>query len=336
MLLCWLVRIHLDNGAWESPAGPSWSSSRVSWSFHNRREQEKCEKILTIFCRSLFRPSEFNINELFFTNLAMYLSSQYSISVNDSEEEEIGLLTSQRGSSLFSLNEVPTYGLYNRNDYMQRCYKRCRKLNDKNGQQLKRLLCFGGESSKSGDCCSTLLFTMVFILPILTVAIMVPNKVLEFNHKIIAVSCCVGMLLMLVVWHAFSIYVIVQNERKWRESWFTCEVNTAMISTKPFTPVGGTERRGNRFFDIRDHMRFYDITKDSVPNSPLLDLEQKKDILNKFTRMNIRTARLILYTKRFMKSVSYVPRNFAIILLIVTVCCFGVTVVELLAILKVF
>lgn len=264
----------------------------------------------------------------------MYLSSQYSISVSESQEETVGLLTSQQRQSIFKPNDVPTYGLYNRNDFMQRCYKRCRKLNDKAGPQLKRLLCFGGESSKKGDCCSTLFFMMAFVLPLMSLAILVPNRALDQLHKIIVVSACLTFLLLLSFWHAYSIYVITYNIQKWRECWFTIEVISSMIP-QPAQPIG-SGGRGDRFFDIRSNMRYYDVTKQDLANSPVLGIGDKKALVKKFEELNISRARLILYTKRFINAVSAVPKNFAVILFVVTLICVAISTVELLFIAGVF
>eukprot|EP00794_Sanderia_malayensis_P011241 gene11241-12421_t len=229
----------------------------------------------------------------------MYLSSQYSISVNESDEE-VGLLSNQKSGSFLKLNDVPTYGLYNRSDYMQRCHKRCRKLNDKNGEQLKRLLWFGGESSKSGDCCSSLFCTMIFILPLLSLILLIPNKHAASLHtKIVIISTCLAVLLLLTFWHAYSIYVIVQNKAKWLRSWFTVEVSDTTIPS-PSCPVG-TGGHGGRFFDIRYNLRYYDITKESISSSPVLDDEKRKELMAIFNNRNIGKARLILYKKRYLR-----------------------------------
>ena len=262
----------------------------------------------------------------------MYLSSQYSISVNESQEN-VGLLTSQQRGNFLTLNEVPTYGLYNRNDFMQRCYKRVRKLNDKAAARLKRLLCFGGESSKKGDCFSTFFFMVVFIIPLLTLAVLIPNKVLTHGEKIAVASCSLFVLLLLSSWHAYSIHVIAFNMRKWRESWFTFEVDPCLIPL-PSMPLGsGTA--GDRFFDIRSNMRYYDITKEGIVTSPLLGIRDKKALMKKFEELNISRARLILYTKRFVNAVSTVPKNFAIILLVLTLLCVVLSFIELLSTLDV-
>lgn len=262
----------------------------------------------------------------------MYLSSQYSISVNESQEN-VGLLTSQQRGNFLTLNEVPTYGLYNRNDFMQRCYKRVRKLNDKAGAKLKRLLCFGGESSKKGDCFSTFFFMVVFIIPLLTLAVLVPNKVLSTHEKIAVAACSLFVLVLLAIWHAYSIHVIVYNMSKWKESWFTLEVEPCLIPL-PTGPLGsGTA--GDRFFDIRSNMRYYDITKEGIATSPLLGIEDKKALHRKFEELNITRARLILYTKRFINAVSAVPKNFAVILLIISLICVVLSFIELLSTLDV-
>ena len=262
----------------------------------------------------------------------MYLSSQYSVSVNESQEN-IGLLTSQQRGSVFALNEVPTYGLYNRNDFMERCYRKVRKLNDKAAVDLKRLLCFGGESSKKGDCFSTFFFVVVFLIPLMTLAILVPWNVLSFANKTAVVSCCLLVVALLAVWHSYSIYAIVFNLRKWRESWFTIEVDPASIPL-PNRPIG-SGKAGDRFFDIRMNMRYYDITRDGIANSPLLGIGDKKALIKKFDELNIARARLILYTKRFLHAASIVPKNFAIILLTFTLICVVLSCLELMSTLNV-
>lgn len=262
----------------------------------------------------------------------MYLSSQYSLSVNESQEN-VGLLTSQQRRNFLTLNEVPTYGLYNRNDFLQRCYKRVRKLNDKAGVHLKRLLCFGGESSKKGDCFSTFFFMVVFIIPLLTLAVLVPNRALSLEGKIAVVSCSLVVLILLAVWHSYSIYAISYNMKKWKESWFTLEVDACMIPL----PSGfvGSGTTGDRFFDIRCNMRYHDITKEGIANSPLLGTADKKALLRKFDELKITRARLILYTKRFLNAVSSVPKNFAIVLLVLTLICVVLSFLELLGTLNV-
>ena len=261
----------------------------------------------------------------------MYLSSQYSISVNESQEN-VGLLTSQQRGNFLTLNEVPTYGLYNRNDFMQRCYKRVRKLNDKAAPHLRRLLCFGGESSKKGDCFSTFFFMMVFILPLMTLAILIPNESLNEVQKVTVVACCLVILILLSSWHAYSIYAIIRNVRIWKDSWFTMEVDPCLIPI-PTGPIGSGSA-GDRFFDIRSNMRYYDITKEGIPNSPLLGIRDKKALLRKFEELKITRARLILYTSRFVNAVSVVPKNFAIILLVLTLICVVISIIELLSAVK--
>lgn len=262
----------------------------------------------------------------------MYLSSQYSVSVNESQEN-IGLLTSQQRSAFFTLNEVPTYGLYNRNDFIQRCYKRVRKLNDKAAPNLKRLLCFGGESSTKGDCFSTFFFMVVFAIPVMTLAVLVPKHVLSYDNKTVVVSCCLMILTLLAVWHSYSIYVIVYNMRNWKESWFTIEVDPSVIPL-PNVPIGsGTA--GDRFFDIRKNIRYYDVTKEGIMNSPLLGIRDKKALMKKFELLTISRARLILYTRKFVHVVSIVPKHFAISLLVLTMVCSILSFIELLLILHV-
>ena len=262
----------------------------------------------------------------------MYLSSQYSVSVDESQEN-IGLLTSQQRSTYFPLNDVPTYGIYNRNDFMQRCYKRVRKLNDKTAVNLKRLLCFGGESSKKGDCFSTFFFMVVFAIPVITLVVLVPKHVLSYDNKAAVASCCLLVLTLLAVWHSYSIYVIVYNMRKWKESWFTIEVGPSVIPL-PNVPIGsGTA--GDRFFDIRKNIRYYDITKEGIMNSPLLGIRDKKALMRNFEVLNISRARLILYTRKFVHVVSVVPKHFAIILLVLTMICTILSFIELLSILHV-
>ena len=262
----------------------------------------------------------------------MYLSSQYSASVNESQEN-VGLLTSQQRGALFTLNEVPTYGLYNRNDFMQRCYKRVRKINDKTAVQLKRLLCFGGESSKKGDCFSSFFFVLVFLIPIMTLAVLVPNNLLSSHSEVAVISCCLFVLILLVAWHSYSIYAIGYNMQRWKESWFTLEVDPCLIPL-PGMPIG-SNTAGDRFFDIRKNIRYYDITKESIVNSPLLGIGDKEMLTRKFEELNIARARLILHTRRFIHAVSIVPRDFAIVLLALTVVCVILSFMELMSTLSV-
>ena len=260
----------------------------------------------------------------------MYLSSQYSISVDESEEENISLLQSDRTRrSIFSLNEVPTYGIYNRNDFMARCYRRCRTINVRSGPQLRKLLWFGGESSKSGDCCSSFLFMLVIIFPVICLLAFLPipsHKHLGYDTRATIVSVMVGLLTVLSLWHTFSLFVIIHNARKWKRSWFTFQVRPSMMPI----PQNMISRR---FFDIRRNMVFYDITKESLPTFPLLSAEQKKNTLKMLMRLNIDRARVILHTKEFMRAVNRFPRNFAISLLTVSLTCLGFMVFELFVVL---
>ena len=128
--------------------------------------------------------------------------------------------------------------------------------------------------------------------------------------------------------------MIAYNIQKWRESWFTIEVTSCMMP-QPTRPIG-SGGRGDRFFDIRSNMRYYDVTREELANSPVLGIGDKKMLFKKFEQLNISRARLILYTKRFINAVSSVPKNFAVILFVVTLICVAISTVELLFIAHVF
>ena len=84
------------------------------------------------------------------------------------------------------------------------------------------------------------------------------------------------------------------------------------------------------FLFFRKHMKFYDITKDSLANFPLLDKMQKQIIYHHFNCRNMNRARVILFTKRFLKSLNGSPRNIAIVMLVVSALCLAVSVFQLL------
>jgi len=251
----------------------------------------------------------------------MFLSNQYSESV---ASENSCLISNTQHTTRFHLNQQPTYGIYNRNDYMARCYRRCWKMNSRLGPELKKLLCFGGQSSLSGDCCSTFFFIVIVLFPLLSFGLLIPNHSLSPTAK---VSICVSMTVILTcfsVWHFYSIMVILKNKQKWLESWFTFNVTEEKL-------LPTTQQLSTRFFDIRKHMKFFDVTRDSLGHFPLLGKQQKQGLHKKFNTSNMSRARIILFTTRYLDSSVRTTLQITITILVMTVICTGLSLFELVA-----
>lgn len=252
----------------------------------------------------------------------MYLSSQYSQS---QASEDSCLISERQRSGIFSLNEQPTYGIYNRNDYMARCYRGCWKKNARNGPELKKLLCFGGQSSTSGDCCSASFFLCILLLPFISLLTLIRGKEVTFAVKISVSSITLAVCLIISVWHVYSIYVMVTNKRKWIQSWFTFIVHENVL-------VPHSTQVGSRFFDIRKHLKYYDVTRDSLSHFPLLNSMRKQQICFKFNDDNMNRARIILYTTRFLDSLYVSTRNMAIVMLTLSLVCAIISLYELMVV----
>uniref|UniRef100_A0A7M5X6H9 Uncharacterized protein n=1 Tax=Clytia hemisphaerica TaxID=252671 RepID=A0A7M5X6H9_9CNID len=258
----------------------------------------------------------------------MYLSSQYSESQSQASEST-SLLGSEKQNKKFRLNTEPTYGVYNRNDYMARCYRKCWKLNSRIGPVLRKLLCFGGQSSLSGDCCSSFFFVFVIFFPMLSLVTLFPIKRLSYHVKIALASSILTICMVLAIWHIFSLYILTQNKKIWKDSWFTFQVSADKFH-QPQVQIA------DRFFDIRKHLRFYDITRDSVRSFPLLDVKQRQDLNRKFEIERINRARVILYTPKFLESISSFSMKIGVFLLCIALLASGISAFELVMIAKNF
>lgn len=218
----------------------------------------------------------------------MFLSSQYS----ESQASEAScLIPEHQKRSPFRLNEQPTYGIYNRNDYMARCHRKCWKKNSKRGPELKTLLCFGGKSSHGGDFLSLFLFILIFPLPLFSFILLFLKR---FEIALVMSIAMLIICIMLSVWHFHSIRIIIRNKKLWIKSWFTFNVEEDLL-------VPRTKQVGNRFFDVRKHLRYLDVTKQSLQNFPSLTNIQKQGLYTKFECENLNRARIILYTRRYLQ-----------------------------------
>ena len=228
----------------------------------------------------------------------MYLSSQYSESQNQASESTSLLISEGKQNKRFRLNDQPTYGVYNRNDYMARCYRKCWKQNSRIGPVLTKLLCFGGQSSLSGDCCSSFFFVFVIFFPMLSLVTLFPIKRLSYEVKVVLASTVLTVCISLAVWHIVCLYIVATNKKVWEASWFTFQVSDSKF--RQTTQVQVAER----FFDIRKHLRFYDITRDSVRHFSLLGTKERNELNRKFEIEKINRARVILYTPKFLEAIS--------------------------------
>ena len=219
----------------------------------------------------------------------MFLSSQYS----ESQASETScLMPEHRRRSPYRLNEQPTYGIYNRNDYMARCYRKCWKKNSKRGPELKTLLCFGGKSSHSGDCLSLFLFALIFFMPLFSFILFFLK---QFEIALVMSIAMLIICIILSVWHIHSIRIIIRNKKLWIRSWFAFNIEEDLLVPK-------TKQVRNRFFDVRKHLRYFDVTRQSLENFPLLTNKQKQGLYTKFQCENLNRARIILYTRRYLQA----------------------------------
>ena len=260
----------------------------------------------------------------------MYLSSQYSVSQNQGSESTSLLISESRQNAKFRLNEQPTYGVYNRNDYMARCYQKCWKQNSRIGPVLKKLLWFGGQSSLSGDCCSSLFFVFVVFFPLMSLVTLFPIKRLSHELKIGLASTILTVCVALAAWHIFSLYVFVTNKRVWKASWFTFEVSDNKFRQTTQVQVA------DRFFDIRKHLRFYDITRDSIRRFPLLGTKARNDLNRRFEIERINRARVILYTPKFLEAISSFSMKMGIFMLCVALLAAGIAGFQLVMVAKIY
>lgn len=258
----------------------------------------------------------------------MYLSSQYSESQNQGSESTSLLISESKQNSRYRLNEQPTYGVYNRNDYMARCYRKCWKQNARIGPVLRKLLFFGGQSSLSGDCCSSFFFVFVIFFPMLSLVTLFPIKSLTYELKVGLGSTVLTVCMVLSVWHIISLYVVFTNKRIWKASWFTFEVSEQKL--RQTTPV----QVADRFFDIRKHLRFYDITQDSLRHFSLLGHRERNELKRRFITERINRARVILYTPKFLEAISGFSMKMGLFMLIVALLAVGISGFQLVVIAK--
>lgn len=258
----------------------------------------------------------------------MYLSAQYSESQSQASESTSLLVSESKQNRKFRLNEQPTYGVYNRNDYMARSYRNCWKHNARIGPVLKKLLCFGGQTSTTGDCCSSFFFVLIIIFPLLSLVTLFPIKTLPREAKIGLASTILTICLVLSIWHIFSIFIILKNKRIWVDSWFTFQVHEKTFKQTSQVQIA------DRFFDIRKHMRFYDITRDSVRKFPLFSHKQRYELSAKFQVERINRARVILYTRKFLDAVNGFSLKIAIFMMGIALLAAAISTFELVMLAK--
>ena len=243
----------------------------------------------------------------------MFFSSQYSTS--QSEEVKEPLISESSRARRFKLNDAPTYGIYNRSDFMARCHRACWKMNGRDGPTLRRLLWFGGKASKSGNCLSTFFFVLVLVLPFFAL-FWVVGRPSRHWHEVL-MWCVVVVEVLLLIWNCYCLFAILSNFTKWDSCWFTFKVNKRVLG-----PVRNSI--GDRFFDIRQHMKYCDVTRETIGTFPLLTVAQRRHVASKFEQhSNISQFRLILYSGRFLNVAYRCPRLMAIALLCLSSCAVG-------------
>ena len=243
----------------------------------------------------------------------MFFSSQYSTS--QSEEVREPLITETGREKRFKLNNAATYGIYNRSDFMARCHKFCWKINGRDGPTLRRLLWFGGKSSKSGNYLSTFFFVLAIILPFFAFFWVIGQPVRQWHE--VLMWCVFSVEILLLIWNFYCLLVILTNFSKWDNCWFTIKVNKRVLG-----PVRNSI--GDRFFDIRQHMKYCDVTKETISTFPLLTMDQRLQVISKFEQhSNVQQFRLILYSGRFLNVAYRCPRLMAIALLCLSSCAVG-------------
>lgn len=165
------------------------------------------------------------------------------------------------------------------------------------------------------------------LLPLVSLITLLPAKTFNYQTKVSICSVMLIICLLLCIWHTYSLFVLITNMKKWLQIWFTFNVNEKFMA--PSLNIVGS-----RFFDIRKHLKYYDVTRDSLPHYPLLTHSQKQNILMKFDCEKISRARIILYTTRFFESVNEFTRNVIISLLVLSLLCAGIAMYELTVVIR--
>ena len=134
-------------------------------------------------------------------------------------------------------------------------------------------------------------FILIFSLPLFSFILLFLKR---FEIALVMSIAMLIISIMLSVWHFHSIRIIIRNKKLWIKSWFTFNVEEDLL-------VPRTKQVRNRFFDVRKHLRYLDVTKQSLQNFPLLTNIQKQGLYTKFECENLNRARIILYTRRYLQ-----------------------------------
>lgn len=200
-------------------------------------------------------------------------------------------------------------GIVTRANYMTRCFRTAWEINAADIPSLKLLL-WNGESSQSPkwQAVTGLIFQWVF--PFLPIILMI--KPVHKSDIFLELSWVLFVFeFLMLIWHAYVIYILVRNRKHWKRAWFTFEVPRGTIGL-----VDSGESHELTLFHFSANIRFIKTTYNTIGRLHTISCHQQEILEEDMRRRGLDACEVILFTDEFTNCYSRWPKYMTLGLLL--------------------
>ncbi|XP_057292420.1 uncharacterized protein LOC130621132 [Hydractinia symbiolongicarpus] len=208
-------------------------------------------------------------------------------------------------SVFYMVNSKFAGGIITRANYMTRCFQTAWEMNRADIPALKILL-WNGESSQQTVWVAVLGLVCQWIVPFLPLLFLINAITAARSFQIIVWGILVLEIIMLI-WHAIVLYVLLKNERNWRQAWFSFEVPSGTIGL-----VDSGESHELTLFHFSANIRFIKTSFSTISKLHTISKHEQVILEQNMRFRQLEIAEVILYTECFLDCYSKWPRYMTI------------------------
>lgn len=204
-------------------------------------------------------------------------------------------------SVFYMVNSKFAGGIITRANYMTRCFQTAWEMNRADIPALQILL-WNGESSQQTVWVAVLGLVCQWMVPLLPVLFLINAITAARPFQIIVWGILVLEIIMLI-WHAIVLYVLLKNERNWRQAWFSFEVPSGTIGL-----VDSGESHELTLFHFSANIRFIKTSFSTISKLHTISKHEQVILEQNMRFRQLEIAEVILYTECFLDCYSKWPR----------------------------